>query len=136
MGQQQILFLLLGVCIIGIMVSVGLITSQSEMAPDNRQVLIAELHQMASEAQLFRKKPMEAGGGEGTFLGLLPNIESVRKLTPNHSTAQGDFFVRTPGGINTVELMAVGIQRGLDSRFPVRVAMTVWADSVAVQILN
>ncbi len=136
MGQQQLLFLLLGVSIIGIMTSVGVISLQLEFAPDNREVLIQELSAIASEAQSYYRRPFNLDGGEGTFLGLGANIDGIKMLTPKHSTAHGDFFVRTPGNIDSVELMAIGIERGIDSRYPVRVVMTVWADSMAVTVLN
>ncbi|MFN0157810.1 MAG: hypothetical protein ACKVRP_07040 [Bacteroidota bacterium] len=136
MGHQQILFLLLGICIIGVITSVGVITLQDELAPDNREVLMHQLQSVAFEAQAYYRRPFNAGGGEETFLGLSANIEGIKKLTLSHSTSYGDIFIRTSGNVKSVELMAIGIERGQDERYPVRVVMTVWPESTAVKILN
>lgn len=136
MGQQQILLLLLGICVIGIALSVGIITFQNENAPDNRQQLIDELEHLAFVAQEYNRRPFHLEGGEGTFLGIGASVTGIRKLTLNPSTAVGDFFVKRSGDVTSLELMAVGIERGVDPRFPVRVAMTVFADRTEIQVLN
>lgn len=136
MGQQQILFLLLGICIFGIAISVGVITLQNEFAPDNREVLKHELQALGAEAQAFYRRSIADGGGDGSFLGLSPGIEGISMLTSKHSTADGDFFIKRAGDLNSVELMAIGTERGIDARLPVRLVMTVWAESTAVQVLN
>ncbi len=136
MGQQQILFLLLGICIFGIAISVGVISIQSELAPDNREILKHELQVLATEAQAFYHRSIAEGGGDGSFIGLSPGNEGLYKLTAKPSTIDGDFFIKRQGDVNSVELMAIGTQRGMDSRLPVRLVMTVWAESTAIQVMN
>lgn len=136
MPRQQLLFLLLAVCLTGIMASVGVIAVQEALAPDNRNVLVQELHVLAQEAREYRLRPMLQDGGEGTFLGLTATPQGIRLLTTSPSTVHGDFFVRTAGSVGSVELLAVGTERGYDPRYPVRISMTVYAESVKVRMLN
>lgn len=136
MGHQQLLFTLLAVCVVGVMVSVGVITLQEALRPDNRVELVQDLRTLAGEAQAFYRRPLDQGGGEGTFLGLTANRQGITRLTPRPSTTHGDFFVKRAGNIHTVELLAVGVAPGKDPRYPVRIAMTVWADSLAFSTLN
>jgi hypothetical protein len=134
--RQQLLFLLLGVCLAGVMASVGVIIVQDALAPDNRRVLVEELGALATKAQEYRSRPMLQDGGEGTFLGLTPTPFGIRLLTQDPSGVHGDFFIRTAGTVTSVELMAVGVERGYDPRYPVRITMQVFADSVRVRMLN
>jgi hypothetical protein len=99
-------------------------------------VLVEELNLLAEKAQEYRRRPMLQDGGEGTFLGLTPTPHGIRLLTQNPSSVHGDFFIRTGGTVTSVELLAVGVERGYDPRYPVRIAMQVFADSVRVRMLN
>ncbi len=67
MGQQQILFLILAVCIIGIAISTGIIVLQSDSSVDYRQAIYTDLKKLASEAQAYRLRSFEEGGGDGTL---------------------------------------------------------------------
>lgn len=136
MGHQQLLLTLLAVCVVGIMLSVGVITLQEALRPDNRTELVRDLQSIAREAQTFYRRPLDLGGGEGTFLGLTTNMEGIRKLTTHPSTVNGDFFIRKSGNIHTVEILGIGVTPGRDPRYPVRFAITVWADSTALIPLN
>ena len=136
MGHQQLLITLLTVCVIGVLVSVGVIALQDALAPDNRAELTRSLQALGKEAQLYCRRPFVEGGGEGTFLGLSATIHGIRKLTPKNSTLHGDLFIRKNGTLRSVELIAVGVEPGRDPRYPIRIAMTVWADSTALMTLN
>lgn len=136
MGHQQLLFTLLAVCVVGIMISIGVITLQEALRPDNRTELVQDLRELAREAQVFYRRPLEQGGGEGTFLGLTQNMQGIRKLTPRPSSVHGDFFVKRAGNLHTVEILGVGVTPGRDPRHPVRLAIVVWPDSTALVTLN
>ncbi len=136
MGHQQLLLTLLAVCVTGILVSVGVITVQDALAPDNRLELMQDLSSIATEAQAFYKRPISRDGGEGTFLGLTANRDGIRKLTPRPSSTHGDLFVKKAGDAHSVQFLAVGVDRGLDPRYPIRLLMTVWPDSTALTVLN
>ncbi|MGA9115273.1 MAG: hypothetical protein WB626_00695 [Bacteroidota bacterium] len=130
------MLLVLVVCIVGVMTSVGVIAFQDFMAPDNRLVLREELHRMGAAAQRYYRTPAAQGGGEGTFLALNLLPEGIRRLTDRPSTKQGDFFIRHSGLTRSTEIMAIGVERGFDSRYPVRISLTVWPDSMALRMHN
>jgi hypothetical protein len=135
-GHQQLLFTLLAVCIAGIMISIGVITLQEALRPDNRTEVTEDLLALAHEAQQFYRRPVDQGGGEGTFLGLTANNPGIRKLTPNPSTTHGDFYIKRAGNMHTVQILGVGVTPGRDPRYPLRVLLTVWADSTKLSPLN
>jgi type II secretory pathway pseudopilin PulG len=135
-GHQQLLFTLLAVCVVGIMISVGVITLQEALRPDNRTQLTTDLLALAREAQAFYRRPMEQGGGEGTFLGLTTNMKGIQRLTSRPSNAHGDYFVKRAGNLHSVELLGVGVTPGRDPRYPVRLAMLIWPDSTIITTLN
>ncbi len=136
MGQQQILMLLIGISIIGIAVSCGVITMQSATEPDCRELLVRDLQDLAADAQGYFNTPLEYEGGGGTFLGLQAGISGIRRLTVNPSTAHGDFYIAREGDVSSVEIVAIGTRRGWDERLPVRVVATVHADTSFIRVVN
>ncbi len=136
MGQQQILFLILGICVIGIAISTGVIALQQAEAPDNRVMIIGDLHQLAGEARSFFNRPMENGGGDGSFLLLTSTTNGIHRLTRPFSTTHGEFFVKKTGRASCVEIIGVGVQPGKDVHLPVRVSIVVWPDREEVHELN
>ncbi|MBS3742547.1 MAG: hypothetical protein KGY74_10540, partial [Candidatus Cloacimonetes bacterium] len=62
MGTQQILLIVLSVIIVGIAVAVGITMFQSQAVNQNRQAIIADMNNMASEAMAYYKTPTSHGG--------------------------------------------------------------------------
>jgi hypothetical protein len=135
-GQQQILFLILGICIIGIALSVVSIAVQSDASRDNRAVLTHDLHQIASVAQTYCRLPLERGGGDGSFIGVSEWPKVRESLGASYRKVHGEFFINKMQLPSSVQIVAVGVEAGRDQSLPVRVALTVWADSTALDILN
>jgi hypothetical protein len=135
-GQQQILFLILTVCIIGIAVSVGVIKAQQGDLDDRRDVVIEELERLASKGQDYYKRPLQEGGGDGSFLRLTARPGGITSLMDASSSKYGDFFVKMSSASSPLQLIGVGLDRGLDPRYPVKIMMTVLPESTAVTILN
>jgi hypothetical protein len=135
-GQQFVLFLVLGVCVLGIAMSVHLINIQGEALQNNRDVITDGLYQIAARAQQYYMCPFEEGGGEGSFTGIPRGVEGIRCLQANPSTPYGEYFVFSSGTRNAVQFLGVGIEGGTNPSLPVRVLMTVWPDSTAVTDLN
>ena len=136
MGQQQVLLLALLFCILGIVFSVHLINAEGESVQTNRDALIDDLYKIAARAQQYYHRSFEEEGGDNSFRGLTRGIRGIESLKAAASTAHGEYFVVEPGNARTVQLLGVGIERGLNSGLPVRVLMTVWSDSTSVSILN
>ncbi len=136
MGQQQLLFLILGVCIIGIALSVGVIAIQSNSNVDYRAALHSELQQIASDARSYRARSFEDEGGEGTFIGLTSTPEGVRKLSGRTSLYAGKFSIAKSGNSKSVQILAVGFSPGINPRKPMKMLMTVLPESTSIAVLN
>lgn len=136
MGQQQILFLILGVCVLGIVLSIGVINVQQEASQENRAYLVAELERLATLAQEFYRRPFEDSGGEGSFLSLTGVDQGIDVLSPIRSKVHGDFFIKKTHSSTSLQIVAIGVVPGRDPRFPVRAMITVLSDSTSVSILN
>ena len=136
MGQQQLLFLVLGVCIIGIAVSVGFINLQEKTVSDNRTVILEELQQLGIKAQAYYRRPFDVGGGGGSFLrvNLLPN--GLETLGGARSTPHAEFLIKRNGNSSRTQILAVGTTGGINPALPVRMLMTVWPDSTHIDVLN
>ena len=63
MGTQQILMIVLSVIIVGIAVGVGITMFQNQAVNSNRQAVIADLTNFASQAIAYYKVPATMGGG-------------------------------------------------------------------------
>ena len=73
MGQQQLLLIVLGVIIVGISITMGVILFNENAIEQKRNEIINECSLVASEAQLFYRKPTTLGGGGKSFKGwMLP----------------------------------------------------------------
>jgi hypothetical protein len=136
MGQQQILFLILGVCILGIAISVGVISVQEEPATENREYVIAQLRQLGKEAQAYYARSAGANEGAGTFLELTLLSKGIDALTATPSTPRGEFAIRQTGTCNSLQIVGIGVVPGDDTHLPVRAMITVWPDSTALTVLN
>lgn len=136
MGQQQILMLVLAVCIIGTVASVGVISMQQELIPNGRDVLIEDLQALAREARMFYHRPAHLNGGGGSFLLLTAVPHSITRLTPTPHSPRGEYYIRTTGRAKSVEIVGIGLQPGIDKRLPMRASITVWPDMEEVRILN
>ncbi len=63
MGTQQILMIVLSVIIVGVAVGVGITMFQNQAINSNRQAVIADLNNFASQAIAWYKLPENMGGG-------------------------------------------------------------------------
>ena len=69
MGQQQLLLVVLSIVLVGIAVVVGINLFTANSIEQKRTEITSEGTQLASEAQLFYRKPISYGGGGRTFTG-------------------------------------------------------------------
>jgi hypothetical protein len=128
MGSQQLLLVLVGVLMIGMMISFGIVMFVDNASASNRDAVANELAQYASKAQAFQKRPKCIGGGGGSF-------EGFSLGSPDKSNLNGVFSVVDPTQAH-VTIQGLGKETGYDNATPVKVAVRVSADSIAVQELN
>lgn len=127
MGQQQLLFIMLSVIVVGISVAVGISLFTANSAEQKRNEVINECILLASDAQIYYRKPIAYGGGGKTFTGW---------KVPNqfHNTAVGSFRAVI---ISPQEVIITGtgneIVTGSDS---VKVEVSVTPNSYQTTIIN
>ncbi len=127
MGQQQLLLLLVGVIICGLMVMTGFFMFTDSASAANRDALAGDLMMLASQAQQYYYKPGVFGGGNNSMTGY--------NLPARRSNANGSFTLAAVTGA-TVSIEATGIETGYDSTNPVKVVIKVYRDSVQVVEIN
>jgi len=134
MGQQQIVFLILALCIVGIALSAYAIVRDGEA--DHRTAMSNDLQQLALSAQSYRTRSFEDGGGDGTFIGLTATPQGFERLVPTFSRTYARYFISKTGNSRCVELTALGFFPGIDPRKPMKLTMTVYADSMRLTVVN
>ncbi len=126
MGQQQLLFIILGIIIVGVAIVVGINVFTGNAIEAKRNNVTNDLLHLASEAQRYYKTPSAMGGGSSSFTGwVIPaGLES---------NADGSYSATVTA--QSVVLVGIGneVVQGNDS---VQVKMTVSPDSYITDIIN
>ena len=69
MGQQQLLLIVLSIIIVGVAITLGITLFTTNAVEQKRNEVINECSILASEAQLYYRKPVSLGGGGKSFIG-------------------------------------------------------------------
>jgi hypothetical protein len=69
MGQQQLLLIMLSVIVVGVGIAMGVVLFSTNGAEQKRNEVINECAMLASEAQLYFRRPIVLGGGGKSFVG-------------------------------------------------------------------
>jgi hypothetical protein len=128
MGSQQMLLLIVGVLMVGLMISVGTIMFADSSAASNRDAIANDLAAYASKAQVYQKKPKCLGGGGNSFAGFA--------LMPTATSNLNGTFSVSGASPSEVTIEGLGVETGFDKTGPVKVAVAVRADSILVSELN
>ncbi|MEK9136759.1 MAG: hypothetical protein AAB393_06510 [Bacteroidota bacterium] len=136
MGQQQVLFVILAVCVIAIALSIGVIALKGTGVVDNRALVEQDLKLMARKVQEFVRTPSQNGGGRTSLSTLAQMPDALQFLGLSHSNAHGDFRVKRSDNPACIQIIGVGMEQGYDTKKPLRLMITVWADSTAISTLN
>ena len=70
MGQQQLLLIVLGTIIVGVAVVVGINMFATGAINAERDALLQDVNNVASNAASYWRKPAALGGGNRTFVGV------------------------------------------------------------------
>ena len=127
MGQQQLLIILIGVIIAGLMTAAGFAMFTDGAAASNRDALANDLNIYASQAQSFQRKPSLVGGGNGSLVGY--------KIPGSPKNLNGSFSILAANR-NVMLIQAVGVETGYDEVNPVKLTMRVTRDSLQVTEVN
>jgi hypothetical protein len=128
MGSQQMLLLIIGVLMVGLGISVGVIMFGDGASASNRDAVANDLTALASRAQVYQKKPKCLGGGGNSFVGY--SVASTAQRNQN-----GTYSV-SGATASAVTIEGIGEEIGFDRIHPVKVAVTVRVDSILVAELN
>jgi len=131
MGTQQLLLIVVGVILIGIMIAVGLFMFRDQAAATNRDALANDLVHHAAAAQQYYRVPRAFGGGQRSFDGL-----TMAKITSKTINSNGTYVLLDPEPVSGnplfITLTGTGTENGIDPSAKVQVVMQVFADSVHV----
>lgn len=134
MGSQQLLLIVVGVVLIGIMIAVGMSMFKDQAASTNRDSISNDLVHFAVQAQKYYRRPTVLGGGAHSYNGL-----TLAHIVKNATNANGVYqLIPDPvgGGVSPVVLVGTGFNTGNDGATPVKVQVTVWPDSLYMETLN
>ena len=68
MGQKQLVLIVLGIIIVGVAAATGINYFNNNIVQFNRDAVIKDLHNLATDARTYYKKPKSQGGGGKNFL--------------------------------------------------------------------
>lgn len=127
MGQQQLLLIMLSVIVVGVAIFVGIGMFSANSIEQKRNEIINECTILASEAQLYYRKPKAYGGGGKSFIGW--------QLPKEFNETEAGFFVNTDIQANQVKITGTGNELVTEND-SVKVEMTVTPDSIMTEIIN
>jgi hypothetical protein len=135
MGQQQILLIVLAAVIVGIAVVVGMQMMGESAIDANKRACTQDLLSLAAKAQQWWRTPTSLGGGGRTFAALVDSSDIVI-LTPNASTENGTFDIKTAGTASAVMLQITGIEDADDNGLPMILSINVTQDDVDILVID
>jgi len=100
MGQQQLLLIVLGVIIVGIAVVVGINVFTASSSQANQDAVVADLTNLASQAQQYYRKPTALGGGGNSFTGwtIPASLDTTGNGNYSLTSAVGDVCIIVGNG--------------------------------------
>ena len=129
MGSQQLLLIVVGLVIIGIMIAVGMTMFSDQATSNNRDEVANDLAHFAALARAYYRRPAVFGGGQNSFRGL--TMGRITSKPQNDNGTYSLFPDPVGAGATYVTLTGIGTQTGLDGT-PVKVVMLVYPDSIKV----
>ena len=128
MGYQQLLLILLGTIVVIVAIVIGLTLFTTSAVETNRDQLISDLNTLSADAQLYYKKQVEYGGGDGNFTGW-----EITDFYKNYES--GKIKAKIKSGGNEVKITANGTEIGRNGK-KVKVEAIVKPTSIEIKIKN
>ena len=127
MGSQQLLLLAVGMVVVVLVIysGIGIVVNYYQSA--NRDQLISTLHDVGIMAQQYYKKPVEQGGGGGSYSGWeLP--QGFKKFESG--------TIKATVANDRVNFEAIGTETGMDEKNFVRVTCRVDQNGIRMIVTN
>jgi|WetSurMetagenome_2_1015567.scaffolds.fasta_scaffold429439_1 hypothetical protein len=127
MGSQQLLLIVVGIVVVALVIFAGINIAANYYQTANRDQLISSLYDLGVMAQQYFKKPVQQGGGGGSYSGwIMPK----------------DFEYFEAGQIQVVvsesrvNFEALGAEKGMDEKTNVRVTCRVDQEGIRMIVTN
>lgn len=136
MGQQELLFIIIGTIVVGIAVAFGITMFRDASIDANRDALCSDLAILASRAQEFYHRPTQLDGGGNSFD--LLTADAISRLTDSPRNDNGSYFIETGGsGSGSNALVVIkGIGTEVHDGAPVAVHVFVYPDRDSMVTIN
>lgn len=108
MGQQQLLLIVLGTIIVGVAVVVGINMFTTGAINAERDALLQDVNNVASNAASYWRKPAALGGGNRTFVG----VSDVTTFGADSSNANGNIIMSSVT-VTSFVVTATGANEGV-----------------------
>lgn len=141
MGTQQLLYVVLGLIIVGVAIAVAFSMVKEEAVQRARDSLQNDISLVIMKVQEYYRKSSLQGGGGNSFSGLTPdkirlsrakNIESANELWV---TANGTYTLATVSA-DSVVLEGIGVEVGMDDTNPVMIRTIVRPSAFVIVTIN
>lgn len=128
MGQQQMMFVVLGLLIIGIAIAVGVSMFSANAEESCRSAIVNDLLFYANQARAYYWKPTFLGGGGKSFTGL--RLSMLANFSENENAR---YYIESadPG-----ECIIVGVGKVVAGNDSVRIRVRVNEADNIIEIIN
>ena len=105
MGQQQLLLIVLGAIVVGIMIFVGATMFDAHATQSNKDAVTSSLQNIAADSYQYKLRPKAFGGGNPSYMGytvpskMLRDDNGTYQLTGTISASQ--IFILGTSALNT-----------------------------------
>jgi len=127
MGSQQLLIIVVGVIVVGLLIYAGINIGINYYQTSNRDQIISTLHNLGVMAQQYYKKAAEQGGGGGSYSGWVMPTELK-------NTDAGEIQVVVSN--DKVNFVAKGTEPGINKNAAVRVTCRVDQNGIRIIVIN
>lgn len=79
MGSKETLLILLSVIVVTAAIAVGVSLAKASFAEQVEDIAISKVNDVGMRANVYRKKPIAQGGGEGSYVGFGNQLNSILK---------------------------------------------------------
>ncbi|MGH2569110.1 MAG: hypothetical protein ACRDGA_12295 [Bacteroidota bacterium] len=128
MGQQQLLLVILGVIIVGIAITVGIIMFKANAVESSRTAIINDLGYFAMRARQIYFKPPSLGGMYHDFSGI-----TLSMLTSLSENENGRYYIEES---SKDELILVGVGKIVVHNDTVRIRMRINEADQVIEIIH
>jgi hypothetical protein len=104
MGQNQLMLIIIGMIMIGLMVASAIVFANDSAISSNRDAIASDLMLLATKARQYYSTPRPQGGGGGSFSGLDVGEGGVLRLVSERmqNNDNGTYTIKTAGTKNLV----------------------------------